>query len=33
MNWGSGMLGRGNFNEEMPILQKGLEEGEVIDEK
>jgi hypothetical protein len=24
------MLGRGNFNEEMPILQKGLEEEEVI---
>jgi hypothetical protein len=27
------MLGRGNFNEEMPILQKGLEEEEVIDGK
>jgi hypothetical protein len=24
------MLGRGNLNEEMPILQKGLEEEEVI---
>jgi hypothetical protein len=30
---GIGDVGRGNFNEEMPILQKGLEEEEVIDGK
>jgi hypothetical protein len=33
MNWGVGDVGQRQLNEEMPILQKGLEEVEVIDGK
>jgi hypothetical protein len=33
MDWGYGMLGRAKSDEEMSVLQKGLEKEEVIDGK